>query len=95
MKLKIFCIHDVKAEAFLPPFFLPTVGMATRTFKDCCNNDQHQFGANPTDYTLFELGEFDDNNGTIQTRAVMHSHGNGLMWKDVPDNVGETEESSE
>lgn len=81
MKLKIFSIFDVKAEAYLPPFFLPTVGMATRAFKDCVNQQGHQFCENPGDYTLFELGEFDDVKGEIQTRAAHKSLGNGLTYK--------------
>lgn len=81
MKLKIFSIFDLKATAYLPPFFLPTTGMATRAFKDCCNQDGHQFAANPGDYTLFELGEFDDVKGTIETRAAHKSLGNGLQYK--------------
>ena len=56
MKHNIFSVYDEKAQAFLPPFFLPEVGMATRIFGDCVNSDEHQFGKHPTDYTLFHLG---------------------------------------
>ncbi len=60
MKHKVFSIFDSAAEAYLPPFVLPTAGMAVRVFTDCCNSEKHQFGVNPADYTLFELGVFDD-----------------------------------
>lgn len=60
MHLEIFSIYDQKAEAHLPPFFLPTKAMAIRTFKDCVNNPEHAFGRNPGDYTLFHLGHWDD-----------------------------------
>ncbi len=60
MKHKVFSIFDSAAEAYLPPFCLPTVGMAVRIFTDCCNNEKHAFCGNPADYTLFELGFFDD-----------------------------------
>lgn len=53
MHLKAFSVYDIKAAAYLPPFFLPTVGMATRTFSDCANSHDHQFGRNPADYILF------------------------------------------
>lgn len=60
MKFKIFSVFDVKAGAYLPPFFLPETAVAVRCFSDCVNSDDHQFGKHPGDYTLFELGSFDD-----------------------------------
>lgn len=63
MKLKMYCVHDVKAQAYITPWFMPTEGMAKRTFSDCANDVNHQFGRNPQDYTLFYLGEFDQQIG--------------------------------
>jgi len=60
MKHKMFCIFDSAAKAYLIPFFLPESGMALRVFGDCINSSDHQFGKHPADYTLFELGSFDD-----------------------------------
>ena len=89
MKHKIFSIYDEKAQAYLPPFFLPTVGMAKRAFADCCNSDSHQFGKHPADFTLFELGEFDDAHGDIQTRAAFVSLGNGIVYKQSDEEADE------
>ena len=60
MKHKIFSIFDSKAGAYLPPFFMPESAMATRVFGDCVNSKDHQFGKHPGDYTLFEVGVWDD-----------------------------------
>ncbi len=60
MKHKMFTVFDVKAQCYLSPFCLPERGMAIRAFSDCVNNKEHQFGKHPGDYTLFELGFFDD-----------------------------------
>lgn len=57
---KQFSIYDSGAQAYLPPFILPRDEMAQRTFGDCCNSKEHQFGAHPEDYTLFRLGTWDD-----------------------------------
>ncbi len=65
MKHKMFSIFDAKALAYLPPFCLPEAGMAVRTFGDCVNSDDHQFGAHPEDYTLFLIGTFDDRTGIV------------------------------
>lgn len=60
MKHKMFSIFDVKAAAYLPPFVLPELAMAVRVFGDMVNSDSHAFGRHPGDYTLFEIGAFDD-----------------------------------
>jgi len=57
---QLFCVYDEKAEAYLPPFFVPTKGIATRAFSDCVNSNDHQFGKHPADYSLFFLGEWTD-----------------------------------
>ena len=65
MKHRIFSVFDVKAKAYLPPFFMPEQGQAIRIFTDCVNKPEHQFGAHPADYALFEIGDFDDNHGSL------------------------------
>ncbi len=57
---KVFTIYDSKSEAYLQPFFLLTRGQAVRAIRDCVSDRDHQFGRHPEDYTLFELGTFDD-----------------------------------
>lgn len=61
----MFSVYDEKAKAYLPPFILPEIGMATRTFGDCVNNEEHQFGTHPQDYTLFEIAVFDDESADL------------------------------
>ncbi len=77
----IFAVHDVKAEAYLPPFFLHTAGMAKRVFQDCVNDENHQWGRNPHDYTLFQLGAFNDSNASITLENAPKSLGNGLEYR--------------
>ena len=60
--LNIFCVHDAKAQAYITPFYLPQPGQATRAFADAANDQNHQFGRHPEDYTLFHLGKFDETN---------------------------------
>lgn len=59
MILKVFCVYDSKAEAYLTPFFLPTVGQALRAFSDTANDNTTNIYRHPGDYTLFQVGEFD------------------------------------
>lgn len=79
----VFSIHDEKAEAFLPPFILPNANMAKRVFADCINSDTHQFGSNPADFTLFELGQFDDSEGQFLLQRTKKSLGNGVEFRSL------------
>lgn len=57
---RFFSIYDAAAAAYLPPFLLPNNAMALRSFSDCANDNNHAFARNPADYTLFCVGEFND-----------------------------------
>jgi len=79
MKKRVFTIYDEKSEAYLQPFFLDTVGQAKRAVTDCVNDENHQFCKHPADYTLFELGTFDDSTGEFT--QVRKTHGNLIEFK--------------
>ena len=65
MKMVICSIRDSAADAYGRPFFLPSVGVAIRSFTDEVNrsSEDNQIYQHPEDFDLFELGEFDDNTG--------------------------------
>lgn len=69
MKFKIFAVYDAGAEAFLPPFFLPSIGQATRAFSDVVNDSSHSFSKHPLDYSLWILGSFDDATGIVDAES--------------------------
>lgn len=79
MEQKIYTVYDQKAESFLPPFFVPTRGLAVRAFEDCVNSKDHQFGKHPQDYTLFYLGTFDQDNASWNIESPQ-SQGNGVEF---------------
>jgi len=67
MKHNIFTIYDSKAHAYLTPFFLHNEDMAIRIFADCINDQSHQFGKHPEDYTLFHIGSWNDDKSKFLT----------------------------
>ena len=79
MKHKMFVVFDSKANAYMQPWFLTTEGMAIRAFTDCINTKDHNFARHPEDYTLFKIGEFDDQKADIQWQAPK-SIGNGIEY---------------
>lgn len=84
MKLEMFSVYDSKAKAFMNPMFLPQVGQATRLFANAVNSKDHQFGANPSDYTLFHIGTFDDETAKITSKIAPENLGLAQEFK-VPE----------
>lgn len=72
MITKIFAIHDAKANAFLQPFFSPTAGTAERAFSTAVKDPASQFEKFPEDFTLFEIGSFDDASGDLVRLDTPH-----------------------
>lgn len=62
----VFTVYDQKADAYLPPWIMPKAVMAQRVFGDCVNAKDHQFAAHPEDYTLFMLGDWNDETGEFR-----------------------------
>lgn len=58
--MKIYSIYDSKAEAYLQPIFCPTNAVAIRTFSSAIAEENHAFNLNAEDYTLFEIGTYDE-----------------------------------
>lgn len=80
-----FSVYDEKAQAFLPPFTLPRPGIAIRTFTDCVNDPTHAFGKHPSDYTLFRLGTFNDENGKITMEKSAIANGIEYLHPELAD----------
>lgn len=66
MLLQIFTVFDIKAEAYLEPFYTATKGQAIRSFSDTCQEKGHPFNLHPEDYTMFHLGAYDNSNATFE-----------------------------
>lgn len=62
MIYKMFSVFDNAAKAFYPPFYQRSTAEAIRSFSDSVRDTKHVFCAHPEDYTLFEVGAFDDSN---------------------------------
>lgn len=65
-KLKIYSIYDKKALAYTNPFYYHQKGQAIRALEDAVNDPQNPLSKHPEDFTLYELGEWDDTTGAIK-----------------------------
>ncbi|UIB81480.1 nonstructural protein [Flyfo microvirus Tbat2_160] len=85
MILKIFTIYDSKVEAYMQPFFMQSKGAALRAFTDTISDRSTQFSKHPQDFTLFEIGEYDDSTGTLLNYDAKISLGVAVEFqKDAP-----------
>lgn len=66
---KVFSVFDSKAEAYMEPVTYTTKGVAIRVIQNTLKNEKSEFALHPNDYTLFELGEFCDDTGTITVHS--------------------------
>lgn len=70
MKMNIYAMQDVKANAFGQPFFSPNDGLALRSVSDLVADRNSMPAKHPQDFNIFKLGVYDDNSGRIEANAV-------------------------
>jgi hypothetical protein len=63
MKLSAFAIFDTASKLYDPPFVAVQDAVAVRMFANLVNNPDHRYGMNPSDFSLFRVGAWDDNQG--------------------------------
>lgn len=80
MLLKIYTLHDNKAEVYLQPFYARANGEAIRTFQMLCQDKNHQVGQSPGDFTLLRIGMFDQEKGLVAGLDKHENLGNGLDY---------------
>jgi len=81
MQLKVFSIFDSKVGVYSNPFFCRSKGEALRTFGDLANDPQSRVCHHPGDFTLFELGEFEDNTAVILSHEALINLGCAIEFK--------------
>lgn len=67
--IKVFSVYDSCAEAFTRPVFVPNRALCIRSleelFRGLHPQGNQEFVEHAEDYTLFELGSFDEENGLL------------------------------
>ncbi len=81
MKLKVYTLFDSKVEIYMKPFYLKNKGEALRAFTDIANDKDTNVGKYPEDFTLFEIGEYDEETGHHQSYEAKKPLGTALEYK--------------
>ena len=64
----MFSVFDTKLAAFGTPFYMPKENVAIRTFNDLTNDPKSSIYKHPEDYTLYLLGNFNDETGLVESQ---------------------------
>lgn len=78
MKVRMFAIRDTKTEIFHPPFYAHNEGHALRLVTDMAANPQSTLHSHPSDFSICEVGSFDDQTGVVEGMTTPR----GIMFVD-------------
>lgn len=77
--MKLFAIYDSKAETFNAPWHSATIATALRAFTQAAMDEGHEFHKHGGDYSLFCIGEFDDETGLLTPSVPLTNLGTALQ----------------
>lgn len=84
MKYEIYSIFDSKTKAFGTPFFQLNEEVAYRTSASLLTDGDSTVRKHPEDFSLFKVGEFDDDQGKIIPLATPECKFNFAAFKPEP-----------
>lgn len=76
--ISIYSVFDDKVGAYLQPFFARNDAVALRQFQSAAMDTSSQFNKFAADYTLFYIGQFDENNGFLNRTTTPKNLGTAL-----------------
>ena len=65
MRKSLYCVFDRKADAYMEPFNSANDALALRAFAAAVSDKGHAFYLHAEDFTLWRIGEFDHETGTV------------------------------
>jgi len=77
-----YSIFDLKALVYSNPFYAPNNAVATRLFKQAANDPQSHIHANPEDYVLVFVGNFDEHTGQLVAPEQISTLGAASAYKE-------------
>lgn len=77
----MFTIFDSKARVYMLPFYCPNVEVAQRHFARGVADPQQNIAHFPEDFSLWEIGVFDDQTAVLTPLVPIINHGPGTLYK--------------
>jgi len=63
--MKLYTMHDRATNTYSPPMAFATDAVAVRELQDAMQDTNSTFRKHPDDYTLWRVGEWDSEYGTV------------------------------
>lgn len=80
MSLKVCTVYDSKSEYYMPPMYFKHRGDAIRSFTEASLDSNNMIGKYPADFTMFEIGSFDETTGKFSLYSSFISLGCALEF---------------
>lgn len=84
MILLVYSVYDSKVQAYATPFLQRSKGEALRGFQEAANNSEINISRHPADYSLMELGTYDDQVGQFKNHTAPLNLGLASQYKNPP-----------
>lgn len=78
MILKVYTVYDAQTGIHSHPILRINRGQAVRDFGDEMEKPNNPWAKHPADFTFFEIGEYDDNEGVFTNHEAKVSLGTAL-----------------
>jgi len=69
MKIQLYAIFDMASGIYEKPFFSTADDLVRREFLNVATSAETPISKHPKDYSLWRLGNFDDNTGLVQNET--------------------------
>lgn len=63
---KVVAVYDVAIESYGTPVYVSALGAAMRSFEDEIKSPESVMHKHPEDYSLYQLGDFDEVTGKFE-----------------------------
>lgn len=83
-KKYLYCVYDSKVGIFHAPMVMLNKGEALRSWEEVANDDTKAICRHPQDFTLFEVGTFEDTLPEINMYKAPESLGLASNFKRLP-----------
>jgi hypothetical protein len=81
--MKLFTVYDSASKTYSEPRAIKNERDAQDAFEMACKQEDNPFNKHPADYTLMELGWFDERTGILESQAPKTII-NGATFLDAP-----------
>lgn len=80
-KKMVYAVYDSKVNYYHNPMFMMNRGEALRSWETAANDEKLPFAQHPLDFSLCEIGEYDDQTALITPHKAPESLGTAANFK--------------